>query len=427
MIKLLPLLSFLLFANTLTYANNLDDWKTFTKESTALSTQKEYDRALQLTSQALAIAEQEPGDQAIRTVTSLIQLGWIHQSMNHFSLAENVYNRAIKIQSKMVPTDQRGIERNLLYLVKLYAAQADIKTGAPNIVSILERLEKSNGEQTGILLMPLESLGRMYMDQAQPELAAPYLLRALAITEKFQLRIGQDLKTSLIHLADAYKETHKIEEAKQIEKRLEMYPSSMPEMYRNRSQAYVDFLDCKPEYPREALRHELSGAVLVNVLIDIDGQLLEKRTLKSAGWKTLDDAVSNAISACRIWPTMNDGNPTREWGKIRYLWSLEGKPVKPEYELIAGSCLASEKFSLAPADETKLSIRLALTLNGDGQASKATIIDRSSSNNIDIDLAAIKLAETCKFKQANPDEKPTSKIAYVRYFWNKAALKELSP
>jgi hypothetical protein len=70
---------------------------------------------------------------------------------------------------------------------------------------------------------------------------------------------------------------------------------------------------------------------------------------------------------------------------------------------------------------------LALTLNGDGQASKATIIDRSSSNNIDIDLAAIKLAETCKFKPTNPDEKPTSKIAYVRYFWNKAALKELSP
>jgi tetratricopeptide (TPR) repeat protein len=234
MTKLLPLLSFLIFANTLTYANNLDDWKTFTNESTVLSTQKQYDRALQLTSQALAIAEQEPGDQAVRTVTSLTQLGWIHQSMNHFSLAENAYNRAIKIQSKMVPVDQSGIERNLIFLVKLHASQADIKTAVPYIVSILERLEKSNGEHNGLLLVPLESLGRMYMDQAQPEQAAPYLLRALAITEKFQLRIGQDLKTSLIHLADAYKKTHKIEEAKQIEKRLEMFPSSMPEMYRNR-------------------------------------------------------------------------------------------------------------------------------------------------------------------------------------------------
>jgi TonB family protein len=426
MTKLLPLLSFLIFANTLTYANNLDDWKTFTNESTVLSTQKQYDRALQLTSQALAIAEQEPGDQAVRTVTSLTQLGWIHQSMNHFSLAENAYNRAIKIQSKMVPVDQSGVERNLIFLVKLHASQADIKTALPYIVSILERLEKSNGEHNGLLLVPLESLGRMYMDQAQPEQAAPYLLRALAITEKFQLRIGQDLKTSLIHLADAYKKTHKIEEAKQIEKRLEMFPSSMPEMYRNRSQPYVDLRDCKPEYPREALRHELSGVVLVNYLVDIDGQILEKKTLKSTGWKSLDDAVSNAISACRVWTSIHDGNPVRAWGKIRYVWSLEGKPLNPEYQLIPGSCLASEKFSLAPEDEAKLSIRLALTLNGDGQASKATIIDRSSSNNIDIDLAAIKLAETCKFKPTNPDEKPTSKIAYVRYFWNKAALKELS-
>lgn len=419
--KIIALLGFLIFSSntSLLYANNLDDWKTLTNESTKLSAQKQYEHALQLSNQALRIAEQEPRDQTVRRVTSLIQVARLHQYLNQFPQAESYFSRAIRFQAQATPADRHSLDRNLLFLARLYSVQGDIETAEPIISATLERLEKLDGPNNGSLMAPLGLLGNMYLIHGRTQLAASALLRALAINEKLKIQIGNELKNSLINLAVEYRKTNMLDESIDIEKRVNAFSTSMSENGWNMSKPYVNFSRCGPEYPRAALRAELTGAILLKVLIDVDGQLLEKEILKSTGWKLLDYAVLKTIAECQHTPAIRDGNPVREWAKLQYIWKLDNNnPLIPPYELIQGSCLPSDKFTLAENDDLKSTIRMAFSIDSDGKPTKIEIIDGSSSDDSATDLAAIKLAASCKFKKSNTGGKSTSTTAYIRFHWN---------
>lgn len=88
--------------------------------------------------------------------------------------------------------------------------------------------------------------------------------------------------------------------------------------------ALVDFSTCpKPEWPKEALRTEVTGTVVMKFLIDEDGNILDTLLQSSSGSALLDDAAMSGIQRCKFKPATINGRPKRGWTKLQYRWTLE--------------------------------------------------------------------------------------------------------
>lgn len=91
-----------------------------------------------------------------------------------------------------------------------------------------------------------------------------------------------------------------------------------------RTAAVVDAKACqKPNYPRESLRAEESGVVLLAFLVDVDGSVVESRVDRSTGYRRLDEAARRALSLCKFRPATVDGKPERSWARLEYEWKIE--------------------------------------------------------------------------------------------------------
>ena len=86
--------------------------------------------------------------------------------------------------------------------------------------------------------------------------------------------------------------------------------------------AVFDAKNCKAEYPKAALMNEEQGTVSMMFLVSADGRVLESKLDKSSGFKSLDKAALNAVSACKFKPGSKDGKPDSTWTKVEYNWSL---------------------------------------------------------------------------------------------------------
>lgn len=90
---------------------------------------------------------------------------------------------------------------------------------------------------------------------------------------------------------------------------------------------YLDFStpDCKPAYPRAALRYEQTGAVIYSMLVGTDGSISNIEILKSSGFPLLDNAVPDRIRTgiCKAVPGTIDGQPHQATTKVQYIWKLD--------------------------------------------------------------------------------------------------------
>lgn len=91
------------------------------------------------------------------------------------------------------------------------------------------------------------------------------------------------------------------------------------------TEAKLLFETCvKPNYPRDAMRNELVGTVIMRMHIAADGRLTESMITKSSGHPSLDQEAHFKLRTCRFQPATVNGKPVAEWTTIQYVWSLEG-------------------------------------------------------------------------------------------------------
>ena len=82
--------------------------------------------------------------------------------------------------------------------------------------------------------------------------------------------------------------------------------------------------DCeKPVYPAASIRANESGVTLLNMLIDLNGQVLESKIERSSGHRRLDEAARAGLSLCKFRPATVDGKPEKTWSRIEYEWRIE--------------------------------------------------------------------------------------------------------
>ncbi|MFL6710711.1 MAG: TonB family protein [Massilia sp.] len=89
------------------------------------------------------------------------------------------------------------------------------------------------------------------------------------------------------------------------------------------TRAMADFKSCsKPLWPKQSLRDENTGTVLLGFLVDEHGKVLDSTVKKSSGFAPLDEAARTGISKCSFKPATLDGKPVQEWMQMQYIWTL---------------------------------------------------------------------------------------------------------
>ncbi len=131
----------------------------------------------------------------------------------------------------------------------------------------------------------------------------------------------------------------------------------------DRTPAGFDSGSCaKPEWPREALRNNQEGTVVMTFLIGIDGTVRESEVTKSSGFSLLDLAAQDAISKCKFRPFTKDGIAVETWVSLPYVFKLE-EPARTNNTVIAATHQSAER---GDADaQFKLSM---IYFEGDGVA-----------------------------------------------------------
>jgi protein TonB len=77
-----------------------------------------------------------------------------------------------------------------------------------------------------------------------------------------------------------------------------------------------------PEYPRASLAAEEQGAVVLGLLIGVDGKVVEAKTEKSSGFRNLDKAAQGGFAKCKFKPGTKDGKPEQMWMSMQFEWKL---------------------------------------------------------------------------------------------------------
>lgn len=79
-----------------------------------------------------------------------------------------------------------------------------------------------------------------------------------------------------------------------------------------------------PTYPRGALRAGLTGTVMLEVLVDVDGRPLEVRVVRSSGHRVLDAAAKRQVlGRWTFRPAIRDGRPVQAIGIIPVEFKLD--------------------------------------------------------------------------------------------------------
>jgi len=76
----------------------------------------------------------------------------------------------------------------------------------------------------------------------------------------------------------------------------------------------------RPRLPWSAQQRQLTGHVILSVLIDVDGKVKDARVVRSSGHPALDQAALKGALDCHFVAATVDGAPVPSWEKFRFSW-----------------------------------------------------------------------------------------------------------
>jgi TonB family protein len=85
----------------------------------------------------------------------------------------------------------------------------------------------------------------------------------------------------------------------------------------------ADLRQCVPAWPKQSLRNEETGTVIVAFQVDQEGRASDVAVSKSSGFVALDTATIAAIRQCEFKPATKNGKKVAAATKISFTWTLE--------------------------------------------------------------------------------------------------------
>lgn len=81
-----------------------------------------------------------------------------------------------------------------------------------------------------------------------------------------------------------------------------------------------------PIYPRDALRDEITGKVELELLVGVDGSVVEVHVIRSSGNRQLDNAArEQVLRNWRFQPATRDGIAVQARGRVPIVFKLDGR------------------------------------------------------------------------------------------------------
>lgn len=88
--------------------------------------------------------------------------------------------------------------------------------------------------------------------------------------------------------------------------------------------ALVPIASPAPIYPRQSLAEGSSGTVILELLVDTDGRVLQARIVRSSGDRRLDAAARDTIvRGWRFTPALRNGKPIQALGQVPVVFRLD--------------------------------------------------------------------------------------------------------
>lgn len=98
-------------------------------------------------------------------------------------------------------------------------------------------------------------------------------------------------------------------------------PRPVPQAPAARVPPVVKAKGCQePEYPPSSARLGEAGRVVLQLLVDVNGKVVDSKVETSSGFPRLDEAARAALSLCKFTPGTADGKPEQAWGRIAYVF-----------------------------------------------------------------------------------------------------------
>ena len=81
-----------------------------------------------------------------------------------------------------------------------------------------------------------------------------------------------------------------------------------------------------PTYPRDALRDGVTGTVELELLVGVDGSVLQVRITRGSGNHQLDSAArEQVLRNWRFQPALRNGVPVQALGRVPIVFTLDGR------------------------------------------------------------------------------------------------------
>lgn len=83
----------------------------------------------------------------------------------------------------------------------------------------------------------------------------------------------------------------------------------------------MKFCERRPSWPPGAREAGKKGTVVMEFLIDENGNVKDRKIIQSSKYADLDKAALEAISLCHFKPSTKDNAPVSAWQQMKYTWN----------------------------------------------------------------------------------------------------------
>lgn len=288
--------------------------------------EKKFNDALPMAKQAAELREKSLGLANEKTISSLKNLASIYTELNKHSDAIGVRERVLKAEETLYGMASIKLGDNLARLGK--ARFQDNKFGAAieAFKRNLQIREAAFGPESKELVQTLHDLAMLNQRDGNLNQSILDFKRLIAIKEKEVGANHPDLAELLAKYAIVLGLANKKKEAEEVEARARAIYEALPDQAEPQTvepkilQGFA-ILKVAPEYPMLAKSNRVQGVVIVRVLIDQIGSVINATAVSGPG-----DLRSAAEAAARKWrfkPTIVNGRPIKVQGMLTFNFTLK--------------------------------------------------------------------------------------------------------
>jgi TonB family protein len=303
-----------------------------------------YDEALPLAKRVLELREKAAaGGEDLEVARAVNNLAALYLRKGKNEEAEQLLRRSLGIAERRLGAESEFVSDVVSQIGLLKLNQKEYGEAGPLLLRALKVKEKLHGADGADVVPVLLNLTDLYFLRREPEQARGFLGRAASIIRRqpprkdaatasrlknyycalMALRAGTDreltnaLDRAIWRLEEPEKAAQQDKERKEREARGEEDKKIVEgEVLNGRVVSKP-----QPEYPRTAKDQRVSGVVVVEILVDESGKVIEAEAL--CGHPLLARASVEAARQARFTPTLLAGKPVKVSGIITYNFVLQ--------------------------------------------------------------------------------------------------------